>query len=1308
MRNLFVKMLFPVAIAGIFTGCNQEVTVEDGAVLNATVKDSANLIGLAQNSGNLYKFERSIRYPVYARGGFIDINEDGIYNVDVESKLQFEMKAKKGKVITAITTLIANMSNRDINSLKNDLNINDLYLLPSEDKNIYVLNELIVKEFINLGRTNLTSNEINEIKLAYKSYDFKTDSDLSTSEYAKKKEAILIASLRAEGKIKEELDFDVANKIPTANAGSDIIANFGESISFDASSSIDYDGTIVSYKWSKNGVLVSASESFYKDDLEVGEHTISLLVEDDNGAKSSDNINVLINKVNEFPIANAGVDVTISEGESVTFDGSLSKDVDGEIVSYNWTLDGTLISTLASFTKNDFEVGVHTLTLEVTDNEGAISTDEMTLTVKEVDVEAGVTRIHEIQGNSSISPLKNQTVKVRAIVVADFQNSDELKGFYIQEEDNHVDENENTSEGIFVYHSSDDVKIGDLVELTGVVDEYYDLTQIKNVSTLKVVSSNNDLPTASVVSLPMTSSTEFEKYEGMYVKFEQKLVVSALYQLRRYGQITLSSKRLWQGTQIAMPGAESQTVTKANLLDQIKLDDASTRQNPSVIKYPSPGLSKTNIVRGGDSITNLTGVITYSFGSYMIITNNEVNFVQDNPRPQVPTINGNFKIASINVLNYFRTIDDGSNTCAGLNQGCRGADSSEELQRQTQKMKVALEKMDADIIGLMEIQNDGGVTAKYIADLLEGYDYVKNPQGEKSLLGTDVITTAFIYKKDSVELVGDSKTIANGQYQGAFDNRNRKPIAQTFKHKVSNEVFTVINNHFKSKGSGCGANDDSSLQGNCNGTRTKASQDILSWIDDLKVQVSDNDFLIIGDLNAYAKEDPIVTLENGGFKNLDKADAYSYTYDAQLGTLDYVLANESMNSKVVTSKHWHINSDETDIFDYNKDSTYKNYGKLKPENFLSEIYEANEFRMSDHDPVIVGFNFVVQNSAPIANAGDDLVVESGNSVTFDASKSLDNDGEIVSYKWILNDEVLYEGINSTFVKNDFEDGVYNISLEVKDSEGAIGTDSINLIVGELPNVTPIANAGLDIEANLGEDVVLNGTLSSDEDGEIVNYKWIKEDEVLYTGTNSTFVKNDFEVGVHTITLEVTDNQGSKSSDTVIVKVLEVSQGNDAIFISEYVEGGGNNKAIEIFNGTSNPIDISNYKLVRYSNGSSKGVNISLESMTIESGEVFVIVNPSSTDDFRNRANQLSGNISHNGDDAYELVNISSNAIVDTFGQIGTDPGSAWSANGVSTKDKTLRRKDNISLGDTNGTDTFDPSLQWDVFTKDTFNGLGSR
>lgn len=166
-----------------------------------------------------------------------------------------------------------------------------------------------------------------------------------------------------------------------------------------------------------------------------------------------------------------------------------------------------------------------------------------------------------------------------------------------------------------------------------------------------------------------------------------------------------------------------------------------------------------------------------------------------------------------------------------------------------------------------------------------------------------------------------------------------------------------------------------------------------------------------------------------------------------------------------------------------------------------------------------------------------------------------------------------------------------------------------------------------------------------------------------------------------------------------------------LFFSEYIEGSSFNKAIEIYNPSGVPVDLSDYELRLRSNGAASpgsGQTVVL-SGTLNPGDVFVAANPQANAGILAVADlQSSTVINWNGDDSIELHKLSSDVTVDVVGQFGFDPGAEWTAGGVSTLNRTLRRKADVCAGDTNGNDAFDPSLEWDGFAQDDITGLGAH
>lgn len=553
-------------------------------------------------------------------------------------------------------------------------------------------------------------------------------------------------------------------------------------------------------------------------------------------------------------------------------------------------------------------------------------------------------KIHEIQGNGAASPLINQTVAIEAIVTADFQLDGELDGFFVQEESIDQDNDLDTSEGLFVYCGActTDVQVGDKVKLIGTVVEFNDLTELTNLTLVEVIASDEDLPPATFVS--DLAEENLEALEGMRVSMVD-LTVVANFQME-FGELRLSDRGiLTQPTQTMLPGPDAEAQLAANAASIIILDDGSIARNPDPIVYAADGgpLSSSNTVRAGDTIASVDAVLSYGFGSYRLQPTSEVFISTENPRPSTaPVLSGEFNVASFNVLNYFVSLDE------------RGADTAAELSRQREKLVTSLLELNADVVGLVEIENDlAGVDAATIDLVTElntrafsgTWDYVATGK-----IGTDQIKVAFIYRSDRVATVGNY-AVLDASVDPDFDtDRNRPALAQTFSPLDSDEAVTVIVNHFKSKGSACSEDpNQNDGQGNCNGVRTLAANALTAWAESDPTNSGDPDYLLIGDFNAYAMEDPIRAIEAAGYTNLEatfEPGGYGYTFSGQRGTLDYGFASQCLNQQVVGAATWHINADEPTILDYNLDNGRD-----------STLFDGQiPFRTSDHDPLLMSFN----------------------------------------------------------------------------------------------------------------------------------------------------------------------------------------------------------------------------------------------------------------------------------------------------------------------------------------------------------------
>jgi predicted extracellular nuclease len=643
--------------------------------------------------------------------------------------------------------------------------------------------------------------------------------------------------------------------------------------------------------------------------------------------------------------------------------------------------------------------------------------------------------IHEIQGTGTGVVNPGTAVIITAIVTADFSANDQLDGFYVQEEDADADANPQSSEGIFVYCGNNNcgtfpaISVGDKVTVTGVQEEAFEQSQI-NVAAGSIVvnSSGNPLPTPASVTLPVIGEIGafYEPFEGMLVSFNNTLYVAEYFELFRFGEVVLyEGGRPYQYTHVdESPTPEEFAAYQALLASRrIIIGDDNNSQNSSlpdgVLYYPQPdGFSNENFFRGGDTVSNLTGVLGFAFGEYNVlpVAAYPAEFVSANPRPAAPISDGSLTVASFNVLNYFQTIDTTASTNTGhcgpdLTQDCRGADSAAELEQQTNKLVTALLALNADIYGLVEMENTTEVEPlEYLVDVMnaelgtETYAFV-----DTGVIGSDAIRVGIIYNTTTVAPVGVWQALEDQSFVNPFSasiDRNRPALAQSFREYATGGVFTVVVNHFKSKGSGCGDGDDSAIQGNCNGTRTAAAHALLDWLLTDPTGVHDSDYLLVGDYNAYANEDPIKALEAGGYADLNATivgtSAYSYVFDGQLGYLDYALSSSTLTGQVEDIAEWHINADEVPVFDYNDDVRTTGEAAFEEEPDGNDLTENGPYRTSDHDPVFVGMNLI----APTFAIAPSFTTDEGTAVELEAVAA--NFNGTVTISWDLDNDEIFE------------------------------------------------------------------------------------------------------------------------------------------------------------------------------------------------------------------------------------------------------------------------------------------------------------
>ena len=635
--------------------------------------------------------------------------------------------------------------------------------------------------------------------------------------------------------------------------------------------------------------------------------------------------------------------------------------------------------------------------------------------VRQTRAVSALVSIPDIQtpGDGDDSQLINQTVETKGVVTAAYPKGENanlkgLEGFTIQTPGTGGtwDPARTASDGLFVFMGKSSAtmpSIGDCVVVKGKVAEYsgvknataatQSLTQLLPQSITAATDCDPVKPT-ELSGVP--TQDQMEALESMLVLPKDTWTITDNYKTNRYGTLSLTpgTEVLRTATDVVAPGAAAQAYEAENAAKTIDLDDASTtdltnfKQNGHKERYAY--LANGAPARVGYHVTFTKPVVLESrFGSFVF---QPTQMTAGNPdrspvtitgeRPAAPSVSGDTKVATFNVLNYFSDLGENEPGCKGYedrdhkyvtDKNCklRGAWSSQAFANQQTKIVQAINTIDADVVALEEIENpvasgvstdrDGAlkslVNALNAAAGSEVWAYVPSPSTVPA--NEDVIRIAFIYKKAKIAPVGDSVIYDDPAYTGLA----RQPLAQEFKpitdanHEGKN--FVVIANHFKSKGSApknlsgaeAAANtDNGDGQGNSNGVRVKQARALATFAQ----RFNGTPTLLVGDFNAYTKEDPLKVLTDAGWAHESGHGDSSYVYGGRSGSMDHVFANSAAHPLITEVKSWAVNAQESIAFEYSR-ANYNAYLAFEAD---------NPYRASDHNPEIIGLNLITPITQP--------------------------------------------------------------------------------------------------------------------------------------------------------------------------------------------------------------------------------------------------------------------------------------------------------------------------------------------------------
>lgn len=562
----------------------------------------------------------------------------------------------------------------------------------------------------------------------------------------------------------------------------------------------------------------------------------------------------------------------------------------------------------------------------------------------------GATPIHAIQGAGSVSPLVGEVRTVEAVVAGVFGG---LGGIALHEDPLEADADALTSEGLFVECTGDslgEVAPGARVRVTGTVAEQDGVTALTGL-TQALTCPPGTSPAAAPVTLPLDSPADWERYEGMLVSLSQDLAVIDNAELGVTGSLVLAAgARPLAYTQANAPDAAGFAAYEVEVARRtIVLDDGSAAVHPDPIPYPPGGLSASSTIRAGDVIAGLTGVVDQRGGAYRIQPTQAVAVTARNARPAIPAF-GDAKLRAVFVsLDYFFT------TISTDPDIAPGANSYDEYGRQLAKLVSLLSGLHCDVIGLSKLQNNGYISGSAIVNLVDALNAATEAGAHawiapSSLLwGNAATSVGIIYRTAAVKPIPGTAWLAMGAFdQSASPVLHHQPMAQTFETLSWGERFTVVVNDWHGRDA-CPDTGDDSDQGDgqaCwNAARTAAAQDLAAWLATDPTASHDPDILVLGELNAFAKESPMAALAAAGYVNPVPAGAYTTVSAGRAGAGDHALVTPGLAAQVAGAAAWAANADEPAALDYNTED--------KTSAQLTALYASDAYRASDHDPLLV-------------------------------------------------------------------------------------------------------------------------------------------------------------------------------------------------------------------------------------------------------------------------------------------------------------------------------------------------------------------
>jgi len=938
---------------------------------------------------------------------------------------------------------------------------------------------------------------------------------------------------------------NAANITPIANAGQDQIITLPSNSLMLSGSGKDTDGTIAGYLWTK----ISGPESCQVSDptsaitnitrLVQGVYEFELKVSDNNGALDRDTVMIIVNPANILPVANAGIDQTLTlPSNSLTLSGS-ANDADGIVVGYLWTKisgpDGANITnpTLVTTSVTNLIEGVYKFALVVTDNNAATGVDTVLVTVNAAPnqapvADAGIDQTIVLPIDSLI--LSGSGNDADGTVISYLWTKVSGPATYtITDPSAAVTNVKGLVQGVYIFQlqvTDVDGAVGmDVLQVTvnaapnspPVADAGLDQTITLPGNTITLSGSGKDSDGIIInyiwsklsgpanynitnVADPLTTVTNL--VQGVY-QFQLQVVDNSGAIGTSQVTITVNNPANIAPTADAGP---SQSITLP--VNSVILSGIGSDQDGTIVNYTwtkISGSSHYNIVNATSPVTAITGLSQGTYRFQLSVTDN----------------GGAIGISIVQI-----TVNNASNIPPVANAG-----SDQIITLPNNKITLSGSGSDADgsIVGYSWTQISGpspAAIANSISGVTEVTGLVKGSYQFELVVtdndggtGTSIVAVVVNAPANIPPVVdaGPSQSIT-------------LPVNYVTLLGRGSDTDGIVASYHWIKISGIG---------NCSIANSDSTVSIVSGLTQgvyqFELQVTDNNgatgtaivqITVNAPINvppvANAGSDlaitlPVDSLALSGSGTDQSGAIISYAWTKIAGPSNYNIINPAAAGTVVTGLTQGI---------------YQ---------FQLEVTDDSDAVATDTIQVIVNPSL---NIPPVANAGGDQSVTLPLNYATLSGSGTDADGTIEGYLWTKisgpSDYNIVNPTSSGTILNGLKQGIYQFKLEVTDNSGANASDTVIITVNAAGNISPIANAGSDQIITLPLDSVSLSGSGIDSDGTVTSYLWTKisgPSTYNIENANSSITKvNSLVVGVYQFQLQVIDNKGAIGNSIMQVTV----------------------------------------------------------------------------------------------------------------------------------------------------------------------------